>query len=242
MKKFENKIHEIRWKNARLIAKALATERGKSTKGISEMADAIDRHPSYMSAIIGDNPTKNVGNKIAKEIEIAGGKAAGWLDINPDSQLGQLFSLAVSADSNETSNISQGRAITGFFPLISNVQAGEFTEHELLSFDEVERYPCTVKCSSNTFVLRVTGDSMEPRFIDGDLIFVDPTRLGPASGKYVVAMLEEANEATFKQYVELDGGKYLKALNPDYPADRRFISINGNCRIVGTVVSVSREL
>lgn len=141
-----------------------------------------------------------------------------------------------------TNNVQQGPDVKGFFPLISWVQAGAFTEHALVDFDEMERYPCTSACSQNTFVLRVSGNSMEPRFFADDLIFVDPELKHPASGKFVVARLEGTNEATFKQYVEIDGKSYLKALNPDYPADARFININGNCQIVGTVVSVVREL
>lgn len=78
---------------------------------------------------------------------------------------------------------------------------------------------------------------MLPRFEQDDLIFVDPTKLDPTSGKFVVAMLEGSSEATFKQYQELDGKRMLKALNPDYPPEMRYVKMNGNCRIVGTVVS-----
>jgi len=74
---------------------------------------------------------------------------------------------------------------------------------------------------------------MEPEFYAGDLIFVDPSKQHD-NYSFVIALLEDENEATFKQLIIEDGKKYLKALNPDWP--NKFTSINGNCRIIGTVV------
>lgn len=74
---------------------------------------------------------------------------------------------------------------------------------------------------------------MRPRFNEGDHIFVDP-EAQPENGSYVVARLEDENQATFKQLI-LDGNKkHLKALNPDWPT--KFIEINGNCTIVGKII------
>jgi len=82
-------------------------------------------------------------------------------------------------------------------------------------------------------VLRVKGASMEPKFGNGDLIFVDP-QVEEESGKYVVVKLEDANEATFKQLIIEGGRKYLKALNPDWP--ERIIELEEQARICGVVV------
>ena len=70
--------------------------------------------------------------------------------------------------------------------LISWVQAGEWTEiagnFELGEAEDL--LPCPVPCSADTFVLRVRGESMEPKFHDGELIFVDP-QVAPVSGRHV---------------------------------------------------------
>jgi SOS-response transcriptional repressor LexA len=120
-------------------------------------------------------------------------------------------------------------------PLISWVQAGKWTgiagKDERGDIDD--RLPCPVPCSAGTFVLRVRGESMEPRFHDGDLIFVDP-QVAPVSGRYVVAQLGDAEEATFKQLIVEDGHQYLKALNPDWP--QRIIEISSTATICGVVV------
>jgi SOS-response transcriptional repressor LexA len=74
---------------------------------------------------------------------------------------------------------------------------------------------------------------MEPRFHEGDLIFVDPEAT-PAHGKYVVVQLDESNEATFKQLIVEENRQYLKALNPDWP--NRIIEVNADASICGVVV------
>jgi len=93
--------------------------------------------------------------------------------------------------------------------------------------------PCPVPCSQGTFILRVKGASMEPRFYNGDLIFVDPDIVAE-SGKYVVVKLEDADEATFKQLIIEGGRKYLKALNPDWP--ERIVELGDTTKVCGVVV------
>jgi SOS-response transcriptional repressor LexA len=50
----------------------------------------------------------------------------------------------------------------------------------------------------------------------------------------VVVRLEGQGKATFKQYLEEDGKKLLKALNPDWKP--RYLEINGNAVICGVVI------
>lgn len=129
--------------------------------------------------------------------------------------------------------------IVRYVPEISLVQAGEWTEVGMqLDTADAVHWPCPVKCSAGTFALRVEGPSMAPDFPPGTIIFVDPEVM-PESGKKVVAFLEDENSATFKQYFEDGGKKYLKAMNPEWPA--QYTEINGNCRIVGTVVFAGFE-
>jgi SOS-response transcriptional repressor LexA len=139
--------------------------------------------------------------------------------------------------SPEMTNITPGPDIKGFFPLISWVQAGMWSSIEEIHVLEAERFPCPVACSNQTFVLKVQGVSMEPTFRDGDLIFVDPDTEW-RHGAYVVARLDEHNEATFKQLVIEGSQKFLKPLNPNWP--EQLIPINGNCSIVGVVVFSGR--
>ena len=132
-------------------------------------------------------------------------------------------------------NAEKGADIITLCPLISWAQACEISEVPEVVEQRVaqEILPCPVPCSQGTFILRVKGASMEPKFYNGDLIFVDPA-IVVESGKYVVVKLEDADEAMFKQLIIEGGRKYLKALNPDWPD--RIIEIGENAKICGVVV------
>jgi len=139
----------------------------------------------------------------------------------------------------ELDNATVVASAGNYLPLISMVQAGVWTEIQELPPLDVELYPCPIKCSQHSFIVRVEGESMLPRFEEGDLIYVDP-EAQVENGSYVVARLDDENQATFKQLI-IDGNKkYLKALNPDWP--NKFVEINGNCTIVGKVVFTGKAL
>ncbi|MEQ3528740.1 XRE family transcriptional regulator [Pseudoalteromonas sp. XMcav11-Q] len=139
----------------------------------------------------------------------------------------------------ELDNASIGPEIRNRLPLISWVQAGAWADIQEVSELEAEHFLCPVNCSDKSFILRVQGVSMEPKFQDGDLIFVDP-EAACVHGSYVVARLDDDNQATFKQLIIEGGQKYLKALNPNWPD--QLIPINGNCTLVGRVVFTGKSL
>ncbi|MFT6789067.1 MAG: SOS-response transcriptional repressor LexA [Pseudoalteromonas rhizosphaerae] len=141
-------------------------------------------------------------------------------------------------EKNINNNVSPGPTLKAAVPLISWVQAGAWSDiNEVREFD-ADRYLCPVKCSDQTFALKVQGVSMEPKFYDGDLIFVDP-QADCIHGSYVVARLDDDNQATFKQLIIESGHKFLKAANPNWPD--QLIPINGNCTLVGKVVFAGKS-
>lgn len=64
--------------------------------------------------------------------------------------------------------------------------------------------------------------------------------IGLRFNKYVVARLDDENEAAFKQLIIEGEHNFLKAANSVWPAPIQ--GINGNCTIVGMVIFVGREL
>ena len=117
----------------------------------------------------------------------------------------------------------------------NRAQATKPTPHDesLAHEDAEERLLCPVPCSEETFVLRVQGESMEPKFHPGELIYVDPA-ITPASGRYVVVQLGDSEEAMLRRLVVDGGRRYLEALNPDWPA--RIVEVGSNVTICGVVV------
>lgn len=133
-------------------------------------------------------------------------------------------------------NIEPGPDIRGYCPLISWVQAGNWCQivDNFHPGDAEAWYPCPVPCSKATYVLRVRGISMEDRFQDGDLIFVDPARTAE-NKSFVIVRMDDRDEVTFKQLIIEGDTKYLKPLNPHWP--EQIIQVDGNATICGVVVA-----
>lgn len=130
----------------------------------------------------------------------------------------------------EPSNVSAGPDRRARVPLISWVQAGDWSHvADLLHPGEAEEWIDTsVTVRPHTFALRVEGDSMEPEFVAGTILVVEP-EMDAHPGDYVVAK-NGADEATFKQLVRDGADFYLKPLNPRYP-----IKPLGSARVIGVV-------
>jgi len=207
---------EIRRENARKLR--------DSSGGNTSFAALIDREPTQISRIIGKNPTKKIGDDLARYMEKCFSLPAGWLD--QEHQKTNIAPIQNVIDTDQKIRL---------VPVISWVQARAWTE---IGYSEVdvsllENYPCPVPCGPLTYILRVIGDSMITEYNPGDLIFVDP-EIAPVHGDDVVALLLDSGETTFKRFIEDGGSRFLKALNPNWPEP--YLKINGNCSIIGTVI------
>lgn len=126
-------------------------------------------------------------------------------------------------------------------PLISWVQAGLPTP--VASLDDMDKwYICPVSISNEGFALKVRGESMEPMFYEGDIVFIDP-EVPAESGRIVAAVDDGAAdpEATLKKLVKDGPDYYLKALNPDWPGPK-FQPFTQSMRIAGVAVGKYVEL
>lgn len=137
-----------------------------------------------------------------------------------------------------SANVAPGPNPRAAVPLVSWVQAGDWTECADPSPPGMadEWVSSSMRVSPRAFALKVRGDSMAPEFSEGATLIIDPA-VEPVDGSYVIVRLEDSDSASFKQLV-IDGPqKFLKPLNPRYPV----ISINGNATMVGVVVEQRKE-
>jgi SOS-response transcriptional repressor LexA len=145
----------------------------------------------------------------------------------------------------EVSNVSAGSIGAMQVPIISWVQAGQWTaECDARNLDGTTDYILTTDIHSlASFALKVKGKSMEPEFREGDTIVVDP-ELYPAPGEYVIAT-NGGGEATFKRYrsrgVSETGDDVfeLVPLNDDYATLNSAIE---PISIIGVVVEHRRKM
>ena len=144
-----------------------------------------------------------------------------------------LLGISVAELVSGGSNISAGFDMRAEVPLVSEVEAGNYTVIDNFKPNgNFDRVPVTVPIKRHTYALRVHGDSMVSEtadsFPDGSIVIVEP-EMEARSGDYVIA-LNGANETTFKQLIKDGGEYYLKPLNARYP-----IKLLGEARVIGVV-------
>ena len=89
-------------------------------------------------------------------------------------------------------------------------------------------------CSeAEAFALMVLGDSMEPEFIQGELIILEPEGLAQ-DGSYVLAQLD--GEWIFRQLARFGEAWQLRPLNPAYSA----ASIRDLSCVKGVIIQKSK--
>lgn len=205
---------------------------------------------------------RGLNTEIAKLCGVAGPSVTNWFN-NPEKvstisrsnaeKLCARYKLDVSPawlaegllPKYAASNVSPGPDVKGLYPLISEVQAGMWTE----LCDHFQPGDADVWCASTRnlgehgYMLRVTGDSMaDPgarySFPEGMILHVNP-ELTPTPGQFVIVRRESTKEATFKRYIMMDGEPYLEAINPDWPKDKRFLKLQPGDAWCGVVVDAS---
>ena len=132
------------------------------------------------------------------------------------------------------------------YPLISDVQAGEWTEicDNFQPGDADVWLPSHFDLGKCGFILRVRGESMrcphgQYSFPPGVLLHVKPD-VEPVPGQFVVVRRNGEHTATFKRLVQLDGVLYLEAINPDWP--ERYLKLQQGDVFCGTVRTSTNEL
>lgn len=143
------------------------------------------------------------------------------------------------------SNVEPGPDAQGLYPLISEVQAGMWTELQdnFAPGDADEWLPSTKNLGPHGYMLRVVGKSMEnpggrPSFPEGMILHVKPGCV-PVPGQFVIVRRERTKEATFKKYILIEGAPYLEAINPDWPKEEKYLKLQPDDEWCGIVVDAS---
>lgn len=101
-------------------------------------------------------------------------------------------------------------------PVLSWAQAGLATAFEEMPRDWDEVVPSAVS-DDRAFGVRLRGDSMEPKFSDGDIAILLPS-IAPTNGDTVVANLRDQGVVCKIMHVQLDKNLIkLSSYNPAYP-------------------------
>lgn len=136
-----------------------------------------------------------------------------------------------------TENSSKPKTHWVKVPVLGRVRAGIPTDaiEEIIGYEEV---PESLASTGDFFGLQVQGDSMIPRFVEGDVVIVRK-QSDIESGKIGVVLVN-GSDATIKKIVKHDNGISLIATNTAYTP--RFYTndeiTNLPVEIIGTVVQL----
>lgn len=101
-------------------------------------------------------------------------------------------------------------------PVLSWAQAGQATDFSQIPWDWDEVVPSDVS-DEHAFGVRLRGDSMEPKFSDGDIAILLPS-IAAVNGEIVVANLKDEGVLCKIMHVQLDRNVIkLSSYNPAYP-------------------------
>lgn len=127
----------------------------------------------------------------------------------------------------------------GYAPVLSWVQAGDFTDMEsITNLSECEMLPLVPGAGRRSFYLEVKGLSNAPYFEEGEKICIDPdwSLEDIQTGEMIVVKCNDT--ATFKALISESNGYFLKPLNPNW--GEKIIPLNEDCVLVGKYVGSFR--
>lgn len=99
-------------------------------------------------------------------------------------------------------------------PVLGRIPAGVPLEaiEEVIDWEEIS--PDMARGGKQYFALQIKGDSMEPEYLDGDVIIVLKQE-DAETGEDVVVMVN-GYDATFKRISKVEDGIILRPINPKY--------------------------
>lgn len=129
------------------------------------------------------------------------------LDVNVEWLMG------VDVDVTHFSEVSRPKKSAARIPVLGRVAAGIPINavEEIIDWEEI---PSEMAESDEYFGLRIKGDSMSPRIMDGDTVIV--RRQDDADTGDVVIAIVNGNDGVCKKLRKTDSGIMLISLNPAY--------------------------
>ena len=123
-------------------------------------------------------------------------------------------------------------------PLLGKIQAGVPTEMFLDIIDYIDIPADMARGNKELFALKTKGKSMEPNFIEGDILIFEKTE-NCENGQFC-AVAVNGDDATFKKVTKTDAGIMLQPLNPDF--ETKFYTNEQIASLPVTIIGVLKQI
>lgn len=123
-------------------------------------------------------------------------------------------------------------------PLLGKIQAGVPTEMFLDVIDYIDIPADMARGNKELFALKTKGKSMEPNFIEGDILIFEKTE-DCENGQFC-AVAVNGDDATFKKVTKTDAGIMLQPLNPAF--ETKFYTNEQISSLPVTIIGVLKQI
>ncbi len=208
------------------ILKKLRTEKGITQEELGKIIgvqkSAIHK---YESGIV-ENMKRSTIDKLAKFFNVSPSYLLGYTDYSQQNNIYPVDNIIPFE--------VLGSVRAGYDGMIDEITTGEIIELPLsmISGGHKDEY----------FVLQVTGNSMYPRILDGDKILCK--RTDSVDSGTLAVIIYNGDDATVKRVNYVHGEDWLELIpfNPEYETRRIEGKDLEQCRVIGKVVKLIRDL
>lgn len=219
-------VKEIRLVNARSLA----------PEGPAEFARRIESSTQQVNQFMGPSPTRNIGDKLARRIEAAFGKAEGWLDVEHIAEQNDAPSKAgsqsileqllpegsgnlVTWETPEDLEPDEDRVWIDRYDYRYSAGNGviqwEVRQKKALPFD-IGFFKALGVRPQDCRLAQVHGRSMEPYLFNRDMMMICTAKTRVKDGLIYAVTFED--EPLVKQiFKEPEGALRLHSYNPEFP-------------------------
>lgn len=216
---------EIRRNNLRELAEKYG--------GQKALADAADLAPNQLNHIIGPNPIRNVGEQLARKIELQLGLNKGYLD-------------SIHSKENKASILATTESI--YIPHVSikmvDSELGYILEKEGDGLFKKDWAKDRGVDPTQVFQFKMNYDNMSPTILKDDFLIIDSSRIDTCDSNIYLIILNGIVHVKRVFYllsneVRISNDSDNKMLYPDIVTNVSNIS---QLRIIGQVIAIQRNL
>lgn len=153
-------------------------------------------------------------NEVARDLKIPYSTLADWYNGNKYPRIDKIQLLADYFDIKKSDLVEKRSLKKNRIPVLGKIPAGIPIEmiEDVIDYEEISDE--MLKGDREYFGLKVSGDSMMPKYLDGDVLIVQKAD-DCESGQDCIVMVN-GNDGTFKRVIKNKDGIILQPLNPNY--------------------------
>jgi SOS-response transcriptional repressor LexA len=197
----------------------------KESRSASALAGACGTSSAYISQILSKKTKGNIGNGLARRLELATNKPRGWLDQLHETNYTDVTLSVVPIPIIQPEKMLSAECPKNYIQHTLQNHAAENgrSKHEGL------------------FGIEVVGDAMSSithistSICHGDLAVIDENK-NPAYGD--ILLFEKEKTIKVRQLIQDGNEKVLKPFNPQYPV----IPFSANIKVLGVMVELRRKI